>query len=164
MKNHISTHGWEFDFDYDKTREYYKNNENRCTCAPCRNFYQNVDSLPLDLVSFLEQFGIDVSRPIEQCSDFADKERRVVDNDLSYVVHGIASSMEGYEIDIGFANVVITDKEHVPSTEMDDPIFVFLIFNLRFPWTVEDDLDECYPEKKTLKEKIRNHFRRLKKS
>ena len=88
----LTTHGWSFEFDKQATQRNYESVV-LCECADCRNFYANADKMPRDLRKFLEQFGIDITRPIETWSTEADKENMLVNNnEIFYAVNGYAVS------------------------------------------------------------------------
>lgn len=153
----IKYDSWDFNVDIDTTMEYYKEYEDRCSCAMCRNFYMNAANLQSDVREFLEQFGIDVSKPIEQWSITADKQKNLVENVLYYAVNGTAKSMYGYEINFDTIPIVVQapkpddvvqSPEHAPNTEIKQPYFIFEVFNVWTPWTVNDDMSKCYPELK----------------
>ena len=171
MNEHIHTCGWRFEFDKAKTRDYYLKFDALCSCAMCRNFYANVGALPNELISFLEQFGIDAAKPIEQWSVEAKKAEGLVDNVVYYAVHGTAQSEDRSIIDIGTVRImvrapdpddVVHCPEFSPNTKIGEPYFVFELYNLWLPWVVEDSIDECYPEHKTFGQKIKALFKRPK--
>jgi len=141
--------GWQFSFDKKVTEQYYRDLNDLCSCAMCKNFYMNVNEMPADLRGFLESFGINPAKPIEQWSCIADKETMCVDNTLCYAIHGTATSDEGYEIDFPKGvSVVVQLPGHGPNITMPIPCFIFKIFGLWFPWTVEEDINNCYSERK----------------
>ncbi|MDD2361690.1 MAG: DMP19 family protein [Oscillospiraceae bacterium] len=156
----IKYSGWNFNVDVESTMEYYKNYDGLCDCAMCRNFYLNAPNLPSDVKNFLEQFGIDVGKPIEQWSVIADKQEKIVENALYYAVNGTAESLDGYEIDFGAINVVVQAPkpddvvkcpENSPNTEISEPYFILEVYNVWTPWLVEDDINACYPDPKPKK-------------
>ena len=62
--------------------------------------------------NFLEQFGIDIRNPIKQhLTDNVIVENQI-EQEVVYVVNGIAKSDTGYEIDIGTVQIVI-DEEYI---------------------------------------------------
>lgn len=159
----INSKGWRFSFDKQATKQYYEELNDLCQCDMCRNFYLNVDKIPVDLRIFLEQFGIDVAKPIEQWSLTANKENRRVDNTIYYAVNGYATSPDEDEIEIGAVTVfvespkpddVVKCPEYTPNTEIPEPYFILIISNLWLPWTINSDIDECYPDKKPLFRRI----------
>lgn len=170
MREKIHTYGYNFDFDKELTRNYYDNYDGLCSCATCQNFYANMHSFPLELRDFLEQFGIDISKPIEQWSTAADTELNIVNNIVYYAVNGTAKSNDGYEIDIGTVQIVVMPPnpddvihcpENSPNAEFLEPYFVFEIHNLWLPWIVEDDINTCYPERKTFRQRLKSLLKRF---
>ena len=43
---------------------------------------------------------------------------------------------------------------------MDEPYFGLLLFNMYFHWTVEDDINEFYPEQRTILQKLKSFLYR----
>jgi hypothetical protein len=50
----------------------------------------------------------------------------------------------------------------MPNHEMDEPYFGLALFNMFFHWTVDDDINECYPEHRTILQKLRTFLFRTK--
>lgn len=144
MNNIISNNGWKFCFNKAATALYYENYTDLCQCASCRNFYKNTKYISADIRNFIEQFGADVAKPIEQESIIADKEQRIVENTLYYAVNGIAKSLNNSDIQIEQSSIRIIPKEASPNTDISEPYFVFAIYNIWLPWTVDDSMDESY--------------------
>ena len=94
MRKQLSRYDWDFDFDKEITHSFYEKLDGLCSCAMCRNFYENIQSLPIELREFLEQFGIDVAKPIEQWPVTAKKDENIVDNVVYYAVNGVAKTMD----------------------------------------------------------------------
>lgn len=90
MTTTVKLYGWNFCFNKEITESYYKDYDDLCDCAMCRNFYNNAALINNDVRCFLEQFGIDVAKPIEQESIIADKSNNTVENAVYYVVNGSA--------------------------------------------------------------------------
>lgn len=164
MGKQIKSYGWDFDVDIEKTRSYYERLDGLCDCAMCRNFYSNQQLILKELREFLEQFGIDVAKPIEQWSTIADKGNNIVDNTLYYPVKGYAKSTDGFEIDIGAVQIVVQeprldDVVHCPENainiEVTEPYFIFLVYNLWLPWVVEDNINDSYPESKNIWQRLK---------
>lgn len=144
MNTVINIFGWQFSFNKKLTENYYNSYNDLCDCASCRNFYKNVSLIHPDVKRFLEQFGIDVSKPIEQESLIADKPNKKVENTVYYAVNGTAYSPTNLDINIGSNCIKIVFPEFSPNTDMPEPYFVFSVDNIWLPWTVEDDIHKCY--------------------
>lgn len=136
--------GWQFCFDRDVTAKYYENYTELCQCASCRNFYANVEHISPELKNFLEQFGVDVAKPIELMSITADREEMCVENTLYYAVHGTATSLEKPWIQVGESSIRIQSENGSPNTDIAEPYFVIEANDVWLPWTSEESLDECY--------------------
>lgn len=153
--------GWHFEFDKEATQKYYASHHDKCSCAPCRNFHKNIKEMPLEVKRFLEEFGIDIDNPIEQMSVIALKEENLVEQEVQYCVKGIATSNELYEIDIGSVQIAILNNNETANHEMEEPCFGLFIFNMFFHWTVDDDINECYPEHLSILERLKSYIKRM---
>ncbi len=172
MNKQFDYGGWHFDFDKEKTQLFYSAYHDLCSCASCRNFYANATSLPVELKSFLEQFGIDAAKPIEQWSLEADRAHATVNNAVYYAVTGTARSNHGRPVDIGSVEItvmapspddVVHCPENSPNADIEEPYFMLQLLNLWLPWTVGDDIEDCYPEPKSFGQRIHALFKRAKK-
>ena len=162
----LSVHGWDFDFDKQATQSNYESVE-LCGCATCKNYYANVSKMPSDLRNFLEQFGIDIAKPIETWSTEADKENMLVNNnEIFYAVNGYAAStIEPCEpIAIG-GTAIYPDSDSpnvfTPPNNFTQPYFILNVSNLWLPWTVEDSIDECYPEPRKFNQDFFDFMKRV---
>jgi len=57
---------------------------------------------------------------------------------------------------------VVHCPENSPNVEIDEPYFLLLINDLWLPWIVKDDINEVYPEPKTLGQTIKMFFNKTK--
>ncbi|MFZ3132004.1 MAG: hypothetical protein WA125_13100 [Desulfosporosinus sp.] len=155
MRELIKKDDWEFNVDIDKTKGYYRAFTDLCDCDGCKNFYQTIRNCSAELTAFLEQFGIDIEKPIETERYIFDKQSKTVDYTAYYTVHGTVAKGSGYEIDFGSINVVVQSPKNSPNTKMPEPYFVFQIFNLFLPWVLTDDIEslDSPKEKRNIKQK-----------
>lgn len=123
----ITKDDWEFSVNIEKTKEYYRTYSDLCNCDGCKNFYQAIQSYSAELTEFLEQFGIDIEKPIEAMWFAVDKQSKTVDYAAYYAVHGTAAK-GSYEIDLGTINIVVQPPKNSPNTKMAEPYFIFQIF------------------------------------
>lgn len=144
MNNIIIDCKWKVDFDKSITELYYRNYTDLCQCASCRNFYENTNLLPVDVRKFVEQFGSDVTKPIELESVLADLEQRVVEYTLYYAVNGTIELLEKSDLQLNANRINIVPKEISPNTDISVPYFVFAIHNIWLPWTIDDNIYESY--------------------
>lgn len=144
MKTIIEKCGWKFSFDKNKTSTYYENYSDLCECESCKNFYKNVGFIPNDIRNFIEQFGIDITKPIEQESIIADKSQKIVEYTVYYAVNGEIISSSNSDILLGESIVQIVPKELSPNTDIPQPYFVFSVCDIWLPWTVDYNIDDIY--------------------
>lgn len=144
MNTLLEKYGWKFCFDKNKTVKYYKDYSDLCQCESCKNFYKNAKLIPNDIKNFVEQFGADITKPIEQESVIADKAKNIVENTVYYAVYGKATSLDNHEIPIGESVIEIVPKEKSPNTDISEPYFVIAVRDIWLPWTIDYDIDDVY--------------------
>ena len=145
----IEKNNYKFSVDIVKTKEYY-NTHSLCDCVCCRNYYKQIEKELPKLKEFLDEFGVDISKPDEIMS---------VENDgyidyinVDYTVCGNVINMSEYEIDIYdnlFLNVIVTEGFASPN-EQTGEYFTLSVTNIRLPWV----LDLPFPT--TIKSKLKN--------
>lgn len=143
----IKKEGWEFNVDIDLTKEYYLGYSDLCNCGGCQNFYKTISGCSPEFITFLEQFGIDIKKPVETHWFVIDKQSKYIDYTAYYAVHGTAIK-GSYEIDFGSINVALQPLKYSPHTEMPEPYFVFQIFNLLLPWVLSDRAEDLKDPRK----------------
>lgn len=142
--NSIINCKWKVNFDISVTELYYQNYTDLCQCASCRNFYKNANSVYVDTRKFIEQFGADIAKPIELESVVSDKKRGLVEYTLYYAVYGTIEILDESDIQIGKNSISAVPKEVSPNTDISEPYFVFAVYNIWLPWTVDDNINESY--------------------
>lgn len=68
--------GYKFDVNIDATKEYYKTHS-VCDCSCCRNFEAQVGEYLPNLKAFLDEFGVDISKPDETGSVENEKDKTI---------------------------------------------------------------------------------------
>lgn len=125
-----------FSIDFDKTQKYYKNHS-ICDCFYCLNYYAQIkDKLP-KLNNFLNEFGIDISRPDHITSVSMDDYISYINVD--YTACGNIQEMGEYEIDIYdelFVSIVITDGFASPN-EQTGKYFTISVMQIELPWVLD---------------------------
>lgn len=136
---------YKFDIDINKTEEYYKE-QSLCDCPSCRNFYAQISSCFPKLKKFLEEFGVDVSKPDEIGYTESIEENMIDYTFVAYTVNGKITEFSGYEIDIydsQFLSVVV-DCKYIPNEQKTDDYFILNVYNIELPWV----LNEPFPTTK----------------
>lgn len=138
-----------FSVDIEKTKKYYRTHS-LCECVCCRNYYTQIKERLPKLTAFLNDFGVDISKPDEICS--VEMENSIDYLSVDYTVCGNIVKPSEYEIDIYddlFLSIVVTDR-FVSPNEQTGPYFTFSVMPINLPWV----LDEPFPI--LIKEKMAN--------
>lgn len=136
----IEKDGYNFSVDIEKTKEYY-NTHPLCDCVCCCNFYAQIEKALPKLKEFLEEFGVDISKPDEISSIESDN---CIDYlSVDYTVCGEIANSTEYEIDIQdnlFLSIVVSDG-FVSPNEQQGTYFTLSVVQIKLPWV----LDEPFP-------------------
>ena len=125
----ISLADWRFQVDLTATETYTtKCSLDHCTCAYCRNFYENIDGTQANLRPVLSRFGIYLNGPCE-----------VMPFEPTLVA--ACYRVTGKILSRGEAYLYIDDVPLRPE-EADDDTFFLWIGPLELPWTQEEDMDD----------------------
>ena len=148
----IEINGYQFIVDFEKTREYYKN-QVLCDCIGCRNYYAQVKNQLPQTNCFLNKFGIDIEHP-DEISWFEDNEK-IEYISANYTVCGkmLSKNELTTEVDdIQTINITIYNEnpeKYFPNSQ-DGEYFCIDIDGFSFPWA----LNEAFP-KNAIQTKIR---------
>ncbi len=97
-----------FETDIEKTKEYYQN-RSLCECEFCKAFYMQIKKAEPRLAEFLEEFGVDASKPDEISLPY-EENGKIFYNMIDYTVCGrikevaAAVLLEGSDINLCFTN------------------------------------------------------------
>ena len=137
---------WKFSVDVEKTKEYYKN-ISLCDCPDCRNYNVQIEEKLPKLKDFLEEFGVDVSRPDENPS--VELETSIDYLSVDYTVCGEIIEVGKYEIDIYdnlFLSIFVSDGCGVPNKQTGK-CFTFSVMQIRLPWVLDEPLNPTAKER-----------------
>ena len=126
-----------FSVDIERTKDYYKTHS-VCDCICCCNFYAQIENKLPKLAQFLEEFGVDISRPDEICS--IESNNAIDYLSVDYTVCGSVDNMSKYEMDICdnlFLNVIVTEGFVSPNEQTGD-YFTLSVSNIILPWVLEE--------------------------
>ena len=132
----IEKDNYKFSVDIEKTKEYY-NTHSLCDCVCCRNYYKQKEQELPKLKEFLDDFGVDISKPDEIMS--VENEGFIDYLNVDYTVCGNVINMSEYEIDIYdnlFLNVIVTEGFASPN-EQTGEYFTLSVINIRLTWVLE---------------------------
>ena len=120
---------WSFDVDVDATSIHtMENSTDHCTCGYCKNYYEAVAETYPELISFLEQFGVDFNGP----SELMPFEPTLLL--ACYRIHG--SILKWGENPFRATDVPVTVET------AEDDTFLLWVGELVLPWLQEEDMDE----------------------
>lgn len=138
----IEKGGYKFDVNIDATKEYYKTHS-VCDCSCCRNFEAQVGEYLPNLKAFLDEFGVDISKPDETGSVENEKDKTIEYIFAAYTVNGNVMEDCEFEIDIDdsqFISIVVNEGG-VPNEHINEDYFCLTVYNIVLPWV----LDEAFP-------------------
>lgn len=112
-----------FSVDYESTKEYYKTHS-VCDCGDCRNLYAQIKEYAPRLNRFLEEFGVDISRPDE--SGPVESEDKT---DYLFVGYTVTGEMKGGDLH---------------ETEIDGLKITFSSGDNPFEWFPHEQTKPCF--------------------
>ena len=161
----IEKDGYEFLIDIEKTKEYYEQID-LCECAGCRNYYIQAKKQLPKTAAFLSEFGIDVERPDHISWNPADGKMEYLP--VNYTACGKMTPSNGYCVEIKDGKgikikIYNSDSGDYFPTSQKGEFICFSIWNVRFPWKLDEPFDEMLPEnlKASNKENLWNKIKKL---
>ena len=141
--NIIEKDGYKFTVDIENTREYYKTHS-LCDCSACRNYYAQIKDFLPSADEWLNDFGVDISRPDE--TTWYQNDDETISYDACYTVCGKVAEHGRYEFDFKdkvFTSAVITDPNDVLGdfpNEQTGEYFGIIFYNITLPWILDEPL------------------------
>ncbi|QVY62370.1 hypothetical protein [Cytobacillus gottheilii] len=140
---------WVLEIDVDKTKDFYKKEQEVCTCLDCENFRKACKYINSSVMELFLQLGVDPSKP-SQLSEFGEDEdgkRFYIGNYhlTGKVVKGptctsstwnaentatVGDATIGFEIDL----MDIADTLSSPVLQIG--------FEMKLPWVLKEDLEQ----------------------
>lgn len=148
-----------FSIDLEKTQKYYKAHST-CECAYCLNYYKQIKNKFPKLNEFLNEFGVDISKPDNITSVETDKGINYISVD--YTVCRNIKEMGTYEIDIYdelFISIVITNG-FVSPNEQTGEYFTISVMQIELPWVLDIPIPKTLDERTTKSKRIFKHFKK----
>lgn len=119
----------------EKTRDFYKNYDDLCDCAYCRNYIREIKKSYPDLVAFLDKIGVDVEKPFETMPG------ELENNFIEYF--GVQYLVIGDKKDFSKSNlgeVTIDLAKSFPDPGLDCNYYVIEVGPIKLKWTIEGEL------------------------
>lgn len=116
----------------EKTRDFYKNYDDLCDCAYCRNYIREIKKSYPDLVDFLDKIGVDVEKPFETMPGEPEN------NFIEYF--GVQYLVMGDKIDFSktkLGEIAIDFAKSFPDPGLDCKYYVIEVGPIKLKWTIE---------------------------
>lgn len=119
----------------DKTREFYKDFDDICDCAYCKNYIKEIRKAYPDLEEYLDKLGIDIEKPFETVpgepeSDFIEY------FGVQYIIIGDKKDFSKTKL----GEVAIYLAESFPDPGLDCKYYVIEVGPIKLKWTIEGEL------------------------
>lgn len=130
-------------FDYETTKEYRFNYESECDCAYCRNYFLTFKKKYSATSRFIEEFGLDISFPLEIMPLEFDKENNEMGYISYYPIKGIIDKdkkilqIEGLEVRILKGS---DTNNPCPNPKMSQPYLLVEVSGIKLPWVLTEDV------------------------
>ena len=116
------------EIDMEKTKNFYKNYKDFCTCLYCEFYYSNIKKYYPNLCKFLEKINVDPVKPFELSLPYLDDLGNLVFPFAQYLVIGKAD----YEFTYYIENLSIKIASSYPKVNLSSDYFVLEIANVIF--------------------------------
>lgn len=119
----------------EKTRQFYKDYDDLCDCAYCKNYIKEIKKAYPDLAYYLDKLGIDTKKPWETLPG------EVVGGMIEYL--GAQYILIGNKSDFkkeNLGDITIDIAKSFPDPGLDCDYFVIEIHPIKLQWTVEGEI------------------------
>ncbi len=147
-----------FSVDVEKTKEYYKT-ISLCECDYCQYLHQHIRERFPELAIFLDEFGIDITKPDEASPIELDGEYQYTF--VGYTVCGEILKSGEYEIDLCdglFLSISVDDKFSFPN-QQSGKYFSLSVFGIALPNASAKGISEK-PHPISFRSKFKNLFKK----
>lgn len=125
---------WTYNMSIEETRDFYKNYDDLCDCAYCRNYIGEIKKTYKDLDSYFEKIGVNIEKPFETipgepCNGFIDY------FGVEYLV--IGDKKEFSKKKLGDATIDLA--ESFPDPGLDGNYYVIEVSPITLEWTIEGE-------------------------
>ncbi len=141
----IEKDSYKFTVDIENTREYYKAHS-LCDCSACRNYCALIKDFLPSADEWLNDFGVDITRPDETI--LYQNDDGTISYDACYTVCGKVAEHGGYEFDFkdkAFTSAVITSPDDIlgcfPNKQKGE-YFGIIFYSITLPWALNEPLPD----------------------
>lgn len=119
----------------EETRKFYKNFDDLCDCAYCKNYIREIKKSYPDLAEYLNKLGVDIEKPFETMP--GEPENGFIEYfGIQYIIIGnkedfIKAKLVEVEIDLA---------ESYPDPNLDGKYYVIEIGPIKLEWTMGGEI------------------------
>lgn len=118
-----------------ETREFYKNYDDLCDCAYCRNYTREIKKSYPDMGSYLEKIGADIEKPFETMP--GEPENGFIDYfDVQYIIIGNKDEFRKKKL----GDVTIDLAKSFPDPNIDGKYYVIEVGPIKLEWTIGEEI------------------------
>lgn len=119
----------------EETREFYRDFDDLCDCAYCRNYIREIKKSYPDLTEYLNKLGVDIEKPFETMP--GEPENRFIDYfGVQYLVMGDKKEFSKEKL----GDVTIDLAEDYPDPNLDCKYYVIELGPIKLEWTDEGEI------------------------
>lgn len=119
----------------EKTRQFYKDYDDLCDCAYCKNYIKEIKKAYPDLDAYLDKFGVDIEKPWEILPG------EVSDEMIEYLgAQYILIGNKNYFKKVKLGDIAIDLAKSFPDPGLDCDHYVIEVRPIKLQWTVEGEI------------------------
>lgn len=118
----------------EKTRQFYKDFDDICDCAYCRNYIKEIRKSYLELAAYFDKLGVDIEKPFETMPGEPDG-GFIEYWGAQYIIIG----NKDYFRKVKLGEVTIDLAESFPEPGIDRDYYVIEIYPIKLKWTIEGE-------------------------
>lgn len=119
----------------EKTRQFYKDYDDLCDCAYCKNYIEEVKKAYPDLDDYLDKLGIGIEKPFEISPGEVNK-GFIEYLGVQYIVIGNKNDFKKEKL----SNLTIDLAKSFPDPGLDCDHYVIEVRPIKLQWTVEGEI------------------------
>ena len=119
----------------EKNRQFYKDYDDLCDCAYCKNYIKEVKKTYPDLGVYLDKLGIDIEKPFETMP--GEVSGGFIDYlGVQYIIIGNKSNFKKAKL----GNLTIDLAESYPDPGLDCNYYIIEIYPIKLKWIIEGEI------------------------
>ena len=119
----------------EETREFYRDYDEICDCAYCRNYIREIKKAYPDLTSYLEKIGVDIEKPFETSP--GEPENGYLEYlGAQYIIIGNKDDFRKVKL----GEVIIDLAKDFPDPGINDEYYVIEIYPIKLNRTIEGEI------------------------